>query len=56
MKIEVKSYSNIALLISSIVFFILGAVMFTRPDAIVLVVSYVIGGLIILLGIFCASI
>ncbi len=52
MKIEVKSYSNIALLISSIVFFILGAVMFTRPDAIVLVVSYVIGGLIILLGIF----
>ena len=52
MKIEVKSYSNIAVLINSIIFFILGAVMFTNPEAIVLIVTYVIGGLIILLGAF----
>ena len=52
MKIEVKSYSSMALLISSIVFFILGAIMFTNPSAVVLFVSYVIGGLIIILGLF----
>lgn len=52
MKIEVKSYSSITSLISSIIFFILGAIMFTNPDAIVLFVSYVIGGLIIILGLF----
>jgi len=52
MKFSVKNYSNITSLISSIVFFILGAVMFTNPDAIVLFVSYVIGGLIIILGVF----
>ena len=52
MKIEVKNYSSIGVLISSIIFFILGAVMFTNPEAIVLIVSYVIGGLIIILGIF----
>ncbi|MBQ8472620.1 MAG: DUF308 domain-containing protein [Bacilli bacterium] len=52
MKIEVKSYSSIASLISSIIFFILGAIMFTKPDAIVLFTTYVIGGLIILLGVF----
>ena len=52
MKIEVKKYSSILSLVSSIIFFILGAVMFTNPGAIVLFVSYVIGGLIIVLGIF----
>lgn len=52
MKINVKNYSSIMVLISSIVFFILGAVMFTKPDAVVLFVSYVIGSLIIILGIF----
>lgn len=52
MKINVKSYSNIISLISSIVFFILGAIMFTKPDAIILFISYVIGGLMILIGAF----
>lgn len=52
MKFSVKSYSSIVSLISSIIFFILGAIMFTNPDAIVLFVSYVIGGLIIILGVF----
>ena len=52
MKINVKDYSSVMVLISSIIFFILGAVMFTKPDAVVLFVSYVIGSLIIILGIF----
>ena len=52
MKIEVKSYSSIMSLIVSIIFFILGAVMFTNPSAVVLFVSYVVGGLIIILGLF----
>ena len=52
MKINVKSYSDIISLISSIVFLILGAIMFTRPDAIILFISYVIGGIMILIGSF----
>lgn len=52
MKKLVKNYSSVVSLIISILFFILGAVMFTNPDAIVLFISYVIGGLIILIGIF----
>lgn len=52
MKFILKSYSSVMSLISSIVFLILGAIMFTNPDAIVLFVSYVIGGLIIILGVF----
>ena len=52
MKIEVKSYSSITSLVSSILFFILGAIMFTKPDAIVLFTTYIIGGLIILFGVF----
>ena len=46
MKINVKNYSSVMVLISSSVFFILGAVMFTKPDAVVLFVSYVIGCLV----------
>lgn len=52
MKKLVKNYSSVVSLIISILFFILGAVMFTNPDAIVLFISYVIGGLIILIGTF----
>jgi len=52
MRIEIKNYSSIVSLLMSIVFFILGAVMFTNPEAIVLFVSYVIGGLIIIVGLF----
>jgi len=52
MKINVKSYSNIISLISSILFLILGAIMFTKPEAIILFISYVIGGLMIVIGSF----
>lgn len=52
MKIHVKSYSDIISLIISIILLILGAIMFTRPDAIILFISYVIGGILILIGLF----
>lgn len=51
MKKYFKNYSVIMLVIS-ILFFILGAVMYTKPEFIVLVFSYVMGGLIILFGIY----
>lgn len=51
MKKYFKNYSVIMLVIS-ILFFILGAVMYTKPEFIILVFSYVIGGLIILFGIY----
>ena len=52
MKIDVKSYSSIISLIYSIIFFILGAIIFTRPEIIILFISYVIGGIIIIIGSF----
>ena len=51
MKKYFKNYYVIMLVIS-ILFFILGAVMYTKPEFIVLVFSYVMGGLIILFGIY----
>jgi len=52
MKIHVKNYSDIVSLIISIILLILGAIMFTRPDEIILFISYVIGGILILVGLF----
>ena len=52
MKIKVSAYTNVMLLISSVVLFILGAIIYSNPEAVVLVVTYVIGGLIALLGVF----
>lgn len=52
MKINVKNYSNIISLISSILFLILGAIMFTKPEAIILFISYVLGGIMIIIGLF----
>ena len=52
MKIKVSAYTNVMLLISSVVLFILGAIIYSNPDTVVLVVTYVIGGLIALLGVF----
>lgn len=50
MKIEVKSYTSYASLISSIVFLALGALMFTNPDAVVIITSYVLGTIICIYG------
>ncbi|MBQ8892222.1 MAG: DUF308 domain-containing protein [Bacilli bacterium] len=52
MKIKVKDYSNVFVLVSSIIFLILGAVMYTKPDAVVIITTYVFGGLLILIGVF----
>lgn len=51
MKKYFKNYS-VMMLVISILFFILGAVMYTKPEFIVLVFSYVMGGLIILFGVY----
>jgi len=52
MKFKVKDYSNIFVLISSILFLILGAIMYTKPDAVVIITTYVFGGLLVLVGLF----
>ena len=52
MKIGVKSYSDVISLISSIIFFILGAIIFTKPEIIILFISYVIGGIFTIIGLF----
>lgn len=52
MKKDLKSNINIMSLISSIIFFILGAVIFTKPEIIILFISYVFGGIFIIVGIF----
>lgn len=52
MKRSIKNYSEITSLIYSIIFFILGAVIFTKPKIIILFISYVIGGLFAIIGLF----
>ena len=52
MRIEVKSYNNNSSLVSAILFFILGAIMFTNPGAMVVVISRILGGILILFGLY----
>lgn len=52
MKASIKNYSNVFVLISSILFLILGAVMYTNPKAVVIFTTYIFGGLLILIGVF----
>ena len=52
MKIGVKKHSDVISLIYSIIFFILGAIIFTKPEVIILFISYVIGGIFTIIGIF----
>ena len=52
MKKVLKNNLNIMTLIFSIIFFILGAVIFTKPEIIILFISYVFGGIFIIVGIF----
>ncbi len=39
-------------LINAIIFFVLGVVLFSNPDAVVKVTSYILGGILILVGIY----
>lgn len=52
MRVEVKSYNNNSSLVSAILFFILGAIMFTNPDTMVIVISRILGGILILFGLY----
>ena len=52
MNFKEKNYSNILVLVSSIIFLILGAIMYTKPDAVVVIITYVFGGLLIIIGLF----
>lgn len=48
--LEVKSYSTKESLLSSILFFILGAILFFNPDGIITVIAYILGGIFVVLG------
>ena len=52
MKIGVKSYSDVISVIYSIIFFILGAIIFTKPEVIILFISYVIGWIFAIICLF----
>ncbi len=52
MKIKVSAYSSIMQLISSVVLFILGALLYSKPTEVMLAVTYGMGGLITLVGVF----
>ena len=50
MKVEIKTYNSVSSLISAIIFLILGAVMFTNPNTVVVVVSRILGSVIVIWG------
>ena len=52
MVINVKSYSTTASLLNSIIFLIIGATLMMNPDSIITWISYAIGGLLSLIGLF----
>ncbi len=52
MKIEIKEYNSLSLLVSSIVLFVLGGLMFSNPQEVVKVITYILGGLIFILGVY----
>ena len=51
MKIEIKSYSTSKSLLSSIFTFLIGAILFTNPTAVEDFISYVVGGILVVVGI-----
>lgn len=55
MKLEIfkeKNYSNISSLISAIIFFIIGSIIFTNPNSTVKFIAYVLGGCFAIIGLF----
>lgn len=52
MKFFIKSYSNIMSFIGAIILLVLGTIMFTNPETVILFISYIIGSLLIVFGIF----
>lgn len=51
-KLKEKNYSNITSLISAIIFFIIGSIIFTNPNSTIKVIAYVLGGCFSLIGLF----
>lgn len=51
-KLKDKNYSNVTSLISAIIFFIIGSVIFTNPNSTVKFIAYVLGGCFIVVGLF----
>lgn len=51
-KLKDKNYSNITSLISAIIFFIIGSIIFTNPNSTVKFIAYVLGGCFIVVGLF----
>ena len=49
---ESNKYSSIKSLISSIIFFIIGALLFNSPEEIIITVAQIIGGVIAVIGLF----
>lgn len=52
MEIKIKSYSSESSLINSIIFFILGAILFTSAEKVIKIVSIIFGILLVLIAIF----
>ena len=50
--IKNKNYSNISTLISAIIFFIIGSIIFSNPNSTVKFISYVLGGSFSIVGLF----
>ena len=51
-KLKDKNYSNITSLISAIIFFIIGSIIFTNPNNTVKFIAYVLGGCFAVIGVF----
>lgn len=51
-KLKDKNYSNVTSLISAIIFFIIGSIIFTNPNSTVKFIAYVLGGCFIVIGLF----
>lgn len=49
-KFKEKNYSNISSLITAIVFFIVGSIIFTNPDSVIKFIAYVLGGIFSIIG------
>ncbi len=45
-----KNYSNISSLITAIIFFIIGSIIFTNPNGVVKFIAYVLGGIFSIIG------
>ena len=55
MEIKVSTYKKQSTLISSIIFFILGGILFTNPDIFITTISKIFGVILLIIGLFFVS-